>query len=720
LLIPLALLGQEKGTIIFEGTITITGNLIGRALTEAQEDPVPLNNPPVASFTVDTSSGDAPLTVAFTDTSTDSDGTISGWLWSFGDGEGTSTSQNPSHEYTTPGNFSVTLTATDNDGATDVSNTQVINVLAPANPLPEYEITTLETNHLSVYLSWTDVEAWDDPWIIQRSETPSFTDPTDLTDNQSTSTFRFLGVNADNYVDIEDLSEGTTYYYRVGVVTNLSEHYQDAAIPTFSGWLYGAATTTTLAGGLKLTYDITDGAYGAIAGDGLNDYPAVLAALAAAQAAGGGIIYAPAGTYDLWPVDADVDIVDGYPEIESGETATSFLFDITSDNITFLGDASGGSPTTFWNLYLWGKEPATKWLNVLTGASGSAVSNVRRYTVFRPNAVENLTFKNLDIDMGANPVNTGKEWYSLDEKRNQWDISHKLFSSYGTYTFRNVVFDTVNITNCRGEMIYCGTDGEKILIKNCELRQANSSAISMSADVEIVDTIISDSANGALESAVFDHYISGFSGRLFMQNHIMRGCTIYGLDQTADGVMKNLPGLRNFAGWQCFNEPGTYQSVTDTVFRDCLKPAFGPWYDYHNGFLFNADFTPLNAADTQQVLYIWTTPQALYGLAGGTTEILWLGLTINIERNLASNQSVIYTVSGAAAAGNESPWTIEAVHFAGSGTIRSLWTDTSSQTTGRQNFIWKDWTKDAGVSFHPLYIEQLNGGIPPTFINFFE
>jgi subtilase family serine protease len=70
------------------------------------------NNPPVASFT-DTVSG---LTVSFTDTSTDSDGTIASHSWTFGDG-GTSTAANPSHTYAASGTFTVTETVTDNDGA---------------------------------------------------------------------------------------------------------------------------------------------------------------------------------------------------------------------------------------------------------------------------------------------------------------------------------------------------------------------------------------------------------------------------------------------------------------------------------------------------------------------------------------------------------------------------------------------------------------------------
>lgn len=63
---------------------------------------------PVAAFSGTPTSGTAPLTVQFTDTST---GTITGWSWDFGDGE-TATTQSPSHEYRSAGTYTVNLTVT--------------------------------------------------------------------------------------------------------------------------------------------------------------------------------------------------------------------------------------------------------------------------------------------------------------------------------------------------------------------------------------------------------------------------------------------------------------------------------------------------------------------------------------------------------------------------------------------------------------------------------
>lgn len=78
------------------------------------------NDPPIASFTYDCSD----LTCRFTDTSTDADGTVVGWEWTFEEGS-SSTNQNPGHTYTSGGTSMVTLKVTDDAGATATTAQQV-------------------------------------------------------------------------------------------------------------------------------------------------------------------------------------------------------------------------------------------------------------------------------------------------------------------------------------------------------------------------------------------------------------------------------------------------------------------------------------------------------------------------------------------------------------------------------------------------------------------
>jgi PKD repeat protein len=78
------------------------------------------NNLPTAGFT----SSIAGMDVTFTDTSSDSDGSIMAWSWNFGDGNSTGV-QNPSHTYVTGGTYTVVLTVTDNDSGINSSSQQV-------------------------------------------------------------------------------------------------------------------------------------------------------------------------------------------------------------------------------------------------------------------------------------------------------------------------------------------------------------------------------------------------------------------------------------------------------------------------------------------------------------------------------------------------------------------------------------------------------------------
>lgn len=72
-----------------------------------------------ASFTATPSSGRAPLTVRFHDTST---GGPTSWLWDFGDGT-TSALADPAHEYATPGTYVVELTAGNSFGSSSAQAT---------------------------------------------------------------------------------------------------------------------------------------------------------------------------------------------------------------------------------------------------------------------------------------------------------------------------------------------------------------------------------------------------------------------------------------------------------------------------------------------------------------------------------------------------------------------------------------------------------------------
>ncbi|HET7842778.1 MAG TPA: PKD domain-containing protein, partial [Xanthomonadales bacterium] len=107
-------------------TLTVTDNQgATNSITKSVTVSSGVNNPPTANYSFTTSG----LTATFTDSSTDSDGTIASRSWNFGDG-GTSTATNPTRTYAAAGTYSVQLTVTDNGGATN-STTKSVTVTAP-------------------------------------------------------------------------------------------------------------------------------------------------------------------------------------------------------------------------------------------------------------------------------------------------------------------------------------------------------------------------------------------------------------------------------------------------------------------------------------------------------------------------------------------------------------------------------------------------------------
>jgi PKD repeat protein len=106
-------------------TVSLTAtSTTGGSNTAIRVRYITVNNAPVASFSVSAASGTAPFIVQFTDTSTNAP---TSWSWDFGD-YGMSAEQNPVHTYTRPGTYSVSLTARNSAGSTQVIQTEYISV----------------------------------------------------------------------------------------------------------------------------------------------------------------------------------------------------------------------------------------------------------------------------------------------------------------------------------------------------------------------------------------------------------------------------------------------------------------------------------------------------------------------------------------------------------------------------------------------------------------
>jgi len=113
----------SKGLYTVKLTVT---NAYG-ASSETKENYIAIGLAPDADFSAEPTTGNTPLSVAFTDRST---GYPTVWNWNFGDGKG-SIEKNPVHIYWSSGEYTVTLTASNEFGSSDTSKAYFIHVIPP-------------------------------------------------------------------------------------------------------------------------------------------------------------------------------------------------------------------------------------------------------------------------------------------------------------------------------------------------------------------------------------------------------------------------------------------------------------------------------------------------------------------------------------------------------------------------------------------------------------
>lgn len=145
----------------------------GRGLWESETFPSELVLG--AAFSASPLTGIAPITVEFTD---ESNGVITSRLWDFGDGE-TSTEENPSHTYLTPGSYTVSLSLTDAGGSDTETKANYVDVIHPA-PNTDFEASTI-AGDIPLEVIFTDrttgeIDTWD--WDFGDGNTSTQQSPT--------------------------------------------------------------------------------------------------------------------------------------------------------------------------------------------------------------------------------------------------------------------------------------------------------------------------------------------------------------------------------------------------------------------------------------------------------------------------------------------------------------------------------------------------------------
>jgi PKD repeat protein len=144
-----------------EGNITyiVSGNLLVMTIIDATERGLATPTPPpvVASFSpMPPNEGNPPLKVDFSDYS---QGTITGWDWSFGDGADSS-EQYPVHTYRANGTYNVTLTVRGPSGSDTFTYPGCITV-GPRPPLAQFGVDPQRADYAPLFVTFTDYSLGD-------------------------------------------------------------------------------------------------------------------------------------------------------------------------------------------------------------------------------------------------------------------------------------------------------------------------------------------------------------------------------------------------------------------------------------------------------------------------------------------------------------------------------------------------------------------------------
>ncbi len=158
------------------------------------------NAPPVAVMSATPQSGTAPLAVAFDGRgSSDPDGTVAAYAWSFGDGA-VASGATANHTYTSEGIYRATLTVTDNLGAT-ASVTLTIMVDPPPTTINAPSNLTATVASRTVTLRWVDNSSNEAGFYVERKG--------------GSGTFQRVGQVGANQTSFSQSVAKGTYTYRV-------------------------------------------------------------------------------------------------------------------------------------------------------------------------------------------------------------------------------------------------------------------------------------------------------------------------------------------------------------------------------------------------------------------------------------------------------------------------------------------------------------------------
>jgi PKD repeat protein len=403
---------------------------------------------------------------SFDDESTDADGRIVSWAWTFGDGT-SSTERSPNHTFAATGTYSVKVTVTDDDGQTASKTVQVAtNSSTNRGPLANLRFDC-SGNSCSFRSLSGDADGsmagvlWDfGDGATSTATHPSHTFPAPgtygvtlrVTDNAGAMNWQSMPVTVGTS---NDAPFASFVYPATGLAVNLSDRSTDADGSVVSRkWEFGDGGTSTAVNpshtyGLSGTYDITlvvtddDGAKHSrtrqvqVAGSGPTNAPPVAS-----------FVYdctGPLCSFRDTSTDSDGRIVSWAWVFATGRTSQS-----PSPNHTF---ASTGSHSVQLTVTDDGGLTGTITLSVNTGVSSNA----------KPESNFRYTHSNLAFSLrrlAADPDGTiaSQTWYFGDGATSNAVHPSHSYASPGTYLVTLEVRDNQGAVNWQSITVNANSD----------------------------------------------------------------------------------------------------------------------------------------------------------------------------------------------------------------------------------------------------------------------
>jgi PKD repeat protein len=207
--------------------------------------PADQNTAPHAAFTASC----IELSCTFTDESADPDGAITGRVWDYGDGS--HPSDVPSHSYDTPDTYTVTLTVTDEAGASDVVAHQVAVSASPNNVPPTAAFTSscsALTCSFSDHSSDADGDIVSRTWDFGDGDSSRESDPQHAYGTSGSYTVSLTvvddGAAAASISKVVTVASEEVVFIGAGDIASCSSSYRDEATAAIIDRYPGAAVYT--------------------------------------------------------------------------------------------------------------------------------------------------------------------------------------------------------------------------------------------------------------------------------------------------------------------------------------------------------------------------------------------------------------------------------------------------------------------------------------------